>query len=131
MHIDPHGLLYADPAAFSGGSVSGQPFVSSLPYPRNYNDPLPPTYLPPEPPPGASCMEKCDYFKDVCTVTAGGSGVGVTRVVATVVGLVVRPASIPLKVITGGIPGGVTAQNLMVQCMKAFNICKAACNVCL
>jgi RHS repeat-associated protein len=85
---------------------------------------------PREPPPGATCMEKCDYFRDVCYATAGGSGFGLGRVVGSVVTAFIPGARITATV-AGAVTGGVAGQNLSLECHKAFNVCKAACNVCL
>lgn len=129
-YVDPSGLLESDPAYFLNGGAAGQSFASSVPYPQNYNDPL--QVLPgiPPLPPGASCMDKCEYFKSVCYGTAGGSGFGLNRVVVSVVSFFVPEARITAT-IAGAVIGGVATQNLSLECQKAFRVCREGCNTCL
>jgi len=92
-YSDPLGLINIDPAVFLSGGINGQPFGSSLPYPRNYNDPLPSNNV-------------CDpfssgYYNSISL--SAGLGVGVTA------NFSITPGGTRLDYLGGGLVAGFSA----------------------
>lgn len=101
-----------------------------LPLP-GYEHPEPKSEPPyPFPESGTVPCEKCKPFLTTCYAASGGAGFGTGQVVGTVVSSFVGPTGLITRIAAGSIIGGITGQNLSLQCQKAYKACLANCDKC-